>query len=139
MAEMDDLNALVNSLPGAGLLSDKMKHDALAGALIPDVNGVWPGKPGYNQTYDIYFAASNMLPFLQAQPVIRQTSSEGTSIAVDAPNWGALYAYYRSMSPIAQATSGGVLSSIPIPGAPHVTRTNMEGGSGYDDVNTDVS
>jgi hypothetical protein len=139
MAEMDDLNALVANLPGAGLLTDRMKQDALAGALMPDPNGVWPGKPGYNQTYDIYYAASNMLPFLQAQPVIRQSSSEGTSVAVDAPSWGALHAYYRSMSPIAKATAGGILNVIPIPGAPVAQRVYMGSGGGYDDVDTDLA
>jgi hypothetical protein len=140
MAEMDDLTALVVNLPGAGLLTTKMKADALASALVPDATGVWPGRDGYSYTYDVYFAATKLIGFLMAQPVVRQSSSEGTSVAVDAPQWGSLLAYYRSMSPIAQATSGGVLVPIAIPDGPHVYRTDMSGhgGDGYDDVDTDV-
>lgn len=127
MAVVDDLTALVAALPNAALLTDSMKQTALAGAAIPDGAGVWPGKPNYQPTYDIYFAAISLIGFLAAQPVVRQVGSEGTSVSVDAPNWAGLLAYYRSQSPISQATAGGVLNVLPIPDGPHVVPTNMTG------------
>lgn len=140
MTAMEDLNALVANLPNASLLSPKMMEDALAGALIPDLNNVWPGNPGYITTNDVYFAALGLIAFLQAQPVVRQTSSEGTSVAVDAPNWGALAAYYRSMSPISQASGNGVLTRVTIPDVPHVRKVDMHsGGVRYDNVDTDIN
>lgn len=133
------LDELLQGLPGAGLLSVSMKNAALVQSQIPDAHSVWPGQDGYHATYDIYWAAINLVGFLQAQPVVRQSSSEGTSIAVDAPNWGSLLGYYRSMSVISQANSGPILTAIPIPGGPHVYRTDMRGRSnGYDDVDTDL-
>jgi len=140
MAAIDDLSALLVSLPNYSLLNDLMKNNALAGALIPDVNSVWPGETDYVPTYDIYFAAISLIGFLQAQPVVRQSSSEGTSVAVDAPNWSGLLAWYRSMSPICRATGGSLLSVLTIPGGPHVVRTDMrEAGDDYDNVDTDLA
>lgn len=140
MATIDDLNALLASLPGYSLLTVNMKQNALNGARIPDAAGVWPGEDGYVETYDEYFAAISLIGFLQAQPVIRQSSSEGTSIAVDAPNWGGLLAWYRSLSPICQAQGNHVLTVVPIPDGPHVTRTDMSGrGDGNGDVDTDLT
>lgn len=140
MTALEDITALVANLPGATLISPKQYEDALAGALVPDSTGVWPGQPGYVTTNDIYFAAIGLVGFLQAQPVVRQTSSEGTSLAVDAPNWGGLLAYYRSMSRILQASGDTTLGVIQIPGGPHVYRTDMSGwgDSSYDDVDTDL-
>lgn len=140
MAEMDDLNALLASLPNASLLTDSMKTSALNISLIPDSAGVWPGEPGYNQTYDIYWAATHLIGFLKAQPVVRQSSSEGTSVSVDAPDWSGLLVWYRSMSPIALATQGTVIGSIPIPYTEHAVRTDMRGRwNGYDNVDTDLA
>lgn len=134
---MDELNALLQNLPGFSLLTETMKQKALDGALIPDSFGIWPGEEGYETTYDAYFAALTLLGFLQAQPVIRQSSSEGTSVAVDAPNWGALARYYRSMSPICEVQGNGVLTKVNIPDTPHVYKVNMRGeGTSYGDVNT---
>ena len=140
MAAIDDLNALLVNLPNASLITVGMKEAALAGALIPDAAGVWPGQPTYVDSHDIYFAALNLLGFLQAQPVVRQSSSEGTSVAVDAPNWAALSTYYRGMSVIAQATGNGVLQRVLIPEPAHVVRTNMRMEAyGYDNVDTDLA
>ena len=141
MAAIDDLNALLAPLPGYALLTDSMKNAALAGALIPDSLNVWPGEVGYVATYDIYFAATNLVGFLKAQPVVRSTSSEGTSISVDAPDWSALQEFYRSQSPIMLATGGGQLGFIYIPDAPHVQRVPMTYGSGEssDNVDTDLA
>ena len=140
MTALDDLTELMASLPNAAQLTSKMKNDALAGSLIPDSNNVWPGNVGYILTYDVYFAAIGLVGFLQVQPVVRQSSSEGTSVAVDAPNWSGLIAWYQTMSPISQATSTGALGVITIPGGPHVYRTNMRDARfGNDNVDTDLS
>lgn len=141
MAAIDDLNELLAGLPNATLISTNMKNAALAGALIPDEDSVWPGStdPVYVPTYDVYYAALTLLGWLRAQPVVRQTSSEGTSIAVDKPDWSAISTYYQSMSVIFQATSSGVLNKVLIPDGPHVRRTNMNvPGVKYGDVDTDV-
>lgn len=140
MTALDDLTALLVNLPNYSLLTTQMMNDALLGARIPDSFNVWPGQPGYEATYDVYFAAVSLVGFLQAQPVVRQSSSEGTSVAVDAPNWAGLLAWYRSMSPISQASGGDVLRAIRIPGGPHVVHTNMhEVGDGNDNVDTDLA
>lgn len=140
MAIMDDLNALLITLPGYGLLSPNMKQHALDGAVIPDAAGVWPGQEDYVPTYDVYFAAMSLIGFLQAQPVVRQVSSEGTSTAVDAPQWGNLLVWYRSMSPICQAAGVNVLTPITIPDGPHVVRNDMSGrGDGNGDIDTDLA
>lgn len=139
MTAIEDLTALLANLPNASLISDQMKLDALEGARIPDTNGVWPGEQDYIPTYDSYYAAVGLVGFLQAQPVVRQSSSEGTSVAVDAPNWGGLLAWYRSMSQIASATGNGLLTKVLIPDGPHVLHTDMSGRyDGNDDVDTDL-
>ena len=125
---IDDLDALISSLPGYAVLTDAMKQDALNRALIPDAAGVWPGQDGYAYTYDIYWAALNLVGFMASQPAVKQASSEGTAITVDTPNWGALSGYFRSMSTIAQAQSS-ILTEVLIPGGPHVVRTDMNGGN----------
>ena len=134
------LDSLLASLPGFALLTSSMKLGALNSALIPDSLGVWPGQPNYVTTYDVYFAAISLIGFLQAQPVIRQSSSEGTSVSVDAPNWSGLVSWYRSMSQIAQLSGQTVLGVITIPEVPHVIHTDMRGRSGdtNDNVDTDL-
>jgi hypothetical protein len=139
MAAIDELNELLSALPGYELLTPTMKQRALDSALIPDSFNVWPGQAGYESTYDTYFAALNLISFLRAQKVVRQVSSEGTSVAVDAPDWSALVAYYRSMSHIIGVTGNSILQVIPIPGGSHVRRTDMtERGDRYGNVDTDV-
>lgn len=138
MTALDDLTALVVSLPNSALLTTGMKQTALDGALIPDSLGVWPGNTGYTPTYDVYYAAISLIGFLQAQPVVRQSSSEGTSVAVDAPNWSGLLAWYRTMSPVSQVQGNGVLQRVLIPDAAHVRRTNMTYMTGGANVNVDT-
>lgn len=145
MAAIDDLNDLLAGLPNFTSLTQSMKDRALEGARIPDASGVWPGQEGYVNTYDVYFAAFTLLGFLQAQPVVKQASSEGTAVTVDPPNWGALMGYYRSLSPILSRTNGEVLREVPIPGGPHVRRQDMSGYDStgrkepyYGDVDTDA-
>lgn len=140
MAALEELNALLENLPGYELLTLAQRQVALAGALIPDAEGRWPGTPNYITTQDTYWAAATLLGFLRAQPVVRQASSEGTSTAVDAPDWNQLHIYFKSQSVIAMASGGGILTSVAIPGGPHVRRTDMSGrGNGYDDVDTDLA
>jgi len=134
---MDELSNLLQTLPGYGLISVSMKQAALDGARIPDSNGMWPGEAGYLVTYDVYFAALSLLGFMQAQPFVKQTSSEGTSVTVDPPSWGTLAAYFRTLSVIFSGADNSVIKILPIPGRPHVYRTNMR--RGQNDVDTDVS
>lgn len=140
MTAMDDLNGLLAPLPGYDLLTSAMKQAALNASLVPDPSGVWPGQPNYVATYDVYWAAISLVGYLRAQPVIRQSSSEGTSVAVDAPDWTGLLAFFRAASLIAAAQGYNVLTPIPIPDGPHVVRTDMSGygGDSYDDVDTDL-
>lgn len=139
MTPMEELEALLQNLPGYALLSEAMKQAALDGALVPDADGVWPGEDGYVPTYDVYFAALNLLGYLQAQPVVRQSSSEGTSVAVDGPNWAGLANYFKSMSPIVQATNSSILQKVLIPEGPHVRHVDMSTREhGYDNVDTDL-
>lgn len=139
MADTTELDDLLSNLPGFALLTAGMKEKALAGALIPDANGVWPGQPGYLETVDTYFAAIGMVGFLRAQPVVRQASSEGTATAVDAPNWEGLVAWFQSLSPIVAATGSSVINKVLIPEGPHVVKVDMRGGdNGYDNVDTDL-
>lgn len=132
---METLDDILKPLPGYGLLSESMKNAALAGSLIPDSFGIWPGQPGYENTYDVYFAAINLIGYLRAQPVIRSSSSEGTSVSVDAPNWDALLSYFRSQSPVVQTSGNPVLQLVEIPDPPHVRRVSMEDkGLRYGDI-----
>jgi hypothetical protein len=141
MTALTDLEGLLSSLPGYALLTTTMKQQALDQSVVPDGLGVWPGQPGYQPTYDIYWAALKLLGFLQAQPVVRQTSSEGTSVAVDAPNWAGLISYYQSMSTIHAVAGQALMTLVEIPDPPHVIHTDMSygGGEPYDNVDTDLA
>lgn len=137
--DFSKLNELLGILPGYALLTDAMKTIAMGSAVIPDENGVWPGQPDYVPTYDIYFAALKLIPFLQAQPVVTSAGSEGTSVSVKPADWDAIIAFYRGSSPIIQATGNDVLRAVPIPDPPHVRRVNMQDRGGYyGDVDTDI-
>lgn len=140
MDELNELNALLENLPGYTLVTPSMKTSALTGARIPDSAGVWPGVEGYVDTYDVYFAAVSLLAFLQAQPIVTHTSSEGTSVTATPFNWGAVKAFYEGLSPIMARIKGDVLTAVPIPDPPHVTRVPMNDKGGYyGDVNTDLN
>lgn len=134
------LNELLSTLPGYALLTDTMKTAAMSGALIPDSEGRWPGQEEYEPTYDIYFAALKLLPFLQAQPVVTSASSEGTSVSVKPTDWTAIITFYRGSSTIIQATGNDVLRAVPIPDPPHARKVSMQDRGGYyGDVDTDIS
>ena len=132
------LNDLLKPLPGYALLTDSMRDSALLASRIPDSSGRWPSDKDYEATYDLYFAALQLLPFLQAQPVVTSASSEGTSVSAKPTDWAALRAFYRSLSDIFQATDS-ILRVVPIPDPPHVVRVPMNDRGGYyGDVDTDV-
>lgn len=136
---MNELNELMQNLPNFGLITQNMKTAALQASRIPDSAGRWPATAGYVDTFDIYYAALSLLPFLAAQPVVTAASSEGTSVTATAPNWGALSLSYKNLSPILSATSKAVLNVVPIPDTPHVRRVPMNDGGGYyGDVDTDI-
>ena len=136
---MSTLDELLGSLPGYSVLTDVMKETALAGALIPDAQGVWPGAEGYTPTPDYFFAAANLLTFLQAQPLLTSTSSEGTSVTVTAPNWNAIRQYYLSQSPIIRAAGYGVMTRMEIPDMSHTLPVSMDGRrDSYGDIDTDM-
>lgn len=141
MAVVEDLEGLLSPLPGYGVLTPQMKQRALDTALIPDGLGVWPGHEGYQATYDIYWAAISLSGYMMAQPFVKQSGSEGTSVSVDRPDWSSILGYFRSQSVIAQASqSGPILNEVPIPGGPHVVPTDMSGRwGGYGDVDTDLT
>lgn len=135
--DLTKLNELMQSLPGYALLSDTMKTSAMETALIPDSNGVWPQQPGYVDTYDIYFAAVSLLPFLAAQPVVTSASSEGTSVSAKPLSWADLRKFYQGLSPILSGNS--ILTLVPIPDVPHIRRVPMNDRGGYfGDVDTDL-
>lgn len=135
---MDELEALLANLPGYELITPLMKQRALNGSLIPDGAGVWPGQPLYVTTYDPYYAAVTLIAFLQAQPVVRQVSSEGSSLAVDAPQWSGIIQSYSSLSFIL-SRQNSLLTPIAIPMDSHVVKLNMEGGDlRYGDIDTDA-
>ena len=134
------LDQLLSSIPGYDAVSPAMKTAALEASLIPDKDGRWPKQEGYLPTYDVYFAAMRIVPFLQAQPTVTNVNSEGTGVTVTPPDWGALLAFYRSISPIYQAAGPHVLQSVPIPDPPHGVRVPMNDRGGYyRDVDTDIS
>ena len=138
--DFSKLNELLSPLPGYEMLTDSMKTIAMESAQIPDGDGVWPGQPEYVPTYDIYFAALKLLPFLQAQPMVTSAGSEGTSVSVKPADWDAIIAFYRGSSPIIQATGNDVLRAVPIPDPPHVRKVNMQDRGGYyGDVDTDLN
>ena len=134
------LDDLLSGIPGYGDVTSAMKDAVLANSLMPDSFDIWPGEDGYEPTYDVYFAAMNLLSFLQSKPVITSSSSEGTSVSVTPTDWGSLKAYFSSMSPIAKSIGGSTLSVITIPGESHVERTNMsEDSYDYGDADTDIN
>lgn len=137
---MNELEELLQSLPGYALLTTGMKNNALQASRIPDSQGRWPAEDGYVATYDAYYAAITLVAFLQAQPIVTQAGSEGTSVSVQAPDWGALLRYYRSMSSIMGASGNDVLQRVTIPDPPHVVKQPMnQPGRFNGDINTDTN
>lgn len=134
---MDALEELLSTIPGYANLTLGMKQQALSSASIPDSTGLWPGQDGYTPTYDAFYAAYLLIPFLRAHPVVINASSEGTSVAVQAPDWGSLAAYLLSMSHIAQTTGQTILQRVAIPDTSDVKRVYMGNrGDGSDDTDT---
>ena len=133
---MEELDNILDILPGHETLTPQIKQSALSRSLIPDTNGVWPGQSGYEPTYDPWFAATLLITFLSSQGGVSSASSEGTSVTVEPTDWDALRSYLRYLSPIVRATGSQVLTRVPIPDVPHVYRADM--GASYD-ADTDIS
>lgn len=105
---LDRLTELVD--PAASpTLSDADLHAALAASLIPDAAGVWPGQPGYQPTYDLYWAAAEtgvlraMRAAMSATETVTRVTSEGTTFDVQpapATDWAALERSWRARSRI---------------------------------------
>lgn len=133
------LNELLQALPGYTLISDTMRESAMGSALVPDSEGRWPGSSGYEETYDLFFAALALVPFLQAQPAVTSAGSEGTSVTATAFDWQALIRFYRLQSQIYLGAGQTILQVLPIPDPPHVVRVPMNDRGGYyGDVDTDI-
>lgn len=136
---MNELDDLLASLPGYALLSAGMKQSALAGSLVPDADGNWPGTADYVETHDTYYAAIKLVPLMQAQSQVTDASSEGTSVKATPFDWSAILRFYHDMSRVMADNNKGILRIVPIPSSPHVYKTDMSGrGTHYGDVNTDL-
>lgn len=134
---MEELETLLVGLPGYSNLSAGQKQAALNGSLIPDADGHWPAHQDYTPTYDVYFAAYSLVGFLRAFPFVTSASSEGTSVAVQAPDWDRLLSYYRGQSIIMSGSD--VIQVVNLPGDSHVYPTDMSGRySSYGDTDTDL-
>ena len=107
MAALDDLHDMVNA-DTEPTLNDLDLQAALDSALVPDSNGVWPGQPGYQPTYDLYWAAAEtstlraMRAAMSATQTVTKVTSEGSTFEVEqsAPDWAALGRRWRAMSQI---------------------------------------
>lgn len=136
---MEELDKLLAALPNSDKVTTEMKQAALNGSLIPDPDGIWPGQVGYVTTHDVYWAAINLMPFMQAQPQVTSASSEGTSVTATRFDWDAIASFYRGMSVIVGANPRDVLNLVAIPDVPHVRRVPMNDRGGYyGDVDTDL-
>ncbi len=103
----DKLDQMV-TMTASPALSVEDLHAALAASLIPDAAGVWPGQPGYQPTYDLYWAAAEtstlraMRVAMSATQTVTKVTSEGSTFEVEqsAPDWAALSRRWRAMSQI---------------------------------------
>lgn len=132
------MDTILGIYPEYAFVSEELKQTALEHSVIPDSSGLLPSSPGYQPTYDSFFACLIILPLLRSQPVVTTSSSEGTSVTAQPTNWDALEAYLKSQSLVARISSNSVLQSIPIPDTDYLQR-NRVGGDRYGDTDTDVS
>lgn len=104
----DKLDQMVTMTTSPALSVEDL-HAALAASLIPDAAGVWPGQPGYQPTYDIYWAAAEtsalraMRAAMSATETVTRVTSEGTTFDVQpapATDWAALERSWRARSRI---------------------------------------
>lgn len=134
---MEELNDLIDGLPGAEIISAGMKEKALQDSRIPDSNGNLPGEENYVPTYDPYYAAYLLVGLLYAQPTVTSASSEGTSVTATPFNWDGFGAWLKARSPILSQSDAFTILSIP--GEPKVVRTNMDTGGYYDNRDADLN
>ena len=101
-------------------LSETDLQAALDASLIPDTAGVWPGQPGYQPTYDLYWAAAEtstlraMRAAMSATQTVTKVTSEGSTFEVEqsAPDWAALSRRWRAMSQIGREIGLGDSLSV---------------------------
>ena len=101
-------------------LSETDLQAALDASLIPDTAGVWPGQPGYQPTYDLYWAAAEtstlraMRAAMSATQTVTKVTSEGSTFEVEqsAPDWAALGRRWRAVSQIGRETGFGDSLSV---------------------------
>lgn len=113
-AALSRLRELVNPATSPKLSDDDLE-DALRVSQIPDLAGVWPGRPGYQPTYDLDWAAAEtcniraLRTITQSIETVTRVTSEGTTFEVDAnpPDWIAAAKYWRAKSKIGQAVGYG--------------------------------
>lgn len=135
---MDQLEEVLKPLPGYEELSEKLKLSALDDAVIPDSEGRWPGETGYKPTYDVYYAALQLVLYLKSLPSVTTATSEGTSVTTKPADWDAVLWFLRSKSKILRKTSA-VLQIVPIPEDNYIYPTDMSGkGDNSYDTDTDM-
>ena len=119
---LDRLAELVDQA-ASPTLSETDLQAALAASLIPDAAGVWPGQPGYQPTYDLYWAAAEtstlraMRAAMSATQTVTKVTSEGSTFEVEqsAPDWAALGRRWRAMSQIGREIGlGGSLGVVEV-------------------------
>lgn len=115
----DKLDQMVTMTASPALSVEDMQA-ALAASLIPDAAGVWPGQPGYQPTYDLYWAAAEtcllraMRAAMSATQTVTKVTSEGSTFEVEqsAPDWAALGRRWRAMSQIGREIGFGASLSV---------------------------
>lgn len=111
---LDKLDQMVTMTTSPALSVEDLQA-ALAASLIPDAAGVWPGQPGYQPTYDLYWAAAEtcllrvMRAAMSATQTVTKVTSEGSTFEVEqsTPDWTALARKWRAMSQIGRETGFG--------------------------------
>ena len=113
------LTELVNPAASPALSNTDLRA-ALDASQIPDAAGVWPGRDGYQPTYDVLWAAAEtcviraMRASLVPSETVTRIESEGSSFAVQqsGPDWGALAHRWRTQSQIGQQIGYGDLLGV---------------------------
>lgn len=106
------------SIPPA--LTDQELLTALDASLLPDEDGVWPGRDGYQPSYDVLWAAAETCltratkQALEGTRTLTRFSSEGSTfeVAETSPDWGKLAQTWRARSQIGQAIGYGTALGV---------------------------
>ena len=114
MSAIEDLSKLVDPATQPTLSNEDLQA-ALNASVVPDLNGVWPGQPGYTATYDLHWAAAEALTLraaraaMSSSETLTKVQSEGTSFEVQSsrPDWLALARHWRASSLIGREIGYG--------------------------------